>query len=144
MPKTLEAVRDATRNIPIDGPFVELAQEVRRLLGWYEQDGRPFLTSRMAARKTGFSHASFIRLARGEGARARTLDRIAEVLGGDAALLRRLAGFPAGRKKRFQNPTPEDFRLTPPEARLLSLFRALPSEEKSRLLALAQRGADDA
>lgn len=83
--------REKARNRPIDGKYPEFAAEVRRLLG-YDGD-RPFLTSRVAARKTGVNYSTVSAMVRGDRASASNIQKFADVLGGDADLLLSLAGF---------------------------------------------------
>ena len=78
---------------PIDGPFKEFAQEVRRLMGYYAEERRPFLTSRMASRKTGVNYSTIASMTRGVRGSEETIRKIASGLGGRADHLLRLAGY---------------------------------------------------
>lgn len=91
--ETDKSQREAAQERPIDGRFPELAHEIRRLLGWVANDGRPFLTSRMASRKTGVNYSTIAALTRGDRAGAETLRKLAEGLNGDVVGLMRAAGY---------------------------------------------------
>ena len=87
------AYSERAQDIPIDGPCKELANEVRRLLGW-GQPGRPFLTLRMAQRRTGVSASAIGNLTRGDRVTAPTIARFAAGMpDADQQLLMTLAGY---------------------------------------------------
>ena len=92
-PLTTNTEREKALLRPIDGPFPEFGQEVRRLLGYYPEDRRSFLTSRMVSRKTGVNYSTISSMVRGVRASESTIRKIASVLGGDANKLLRLAGY---------------------------------------------------
>ena len=78
---------------PIDGVYPELAREVRRLLGFDRASSRPYLTSRMASRKTGVNHSTITTTIRGDRPSYETVLKLAAGLGGDADHLLSLAGY---------------------------------------------------
>lgn len=78
---------------PVDGRYPEFAREVRRLLGYAGDDGRPFLTSRMVSRKTGINHATVTTMVRGDRPSYQTILRLSHGLGGKLNRLLTLAGY---------------------------------------------------
>ncbi len=95
MPATLEEEHRKALKRPIDGPYPDLAREVRRLMGHGNHDPeRPFLTSRMGQNKSGVHYATIASAMRGFRVKEDALFRLAYGLGGDAKLLLSLAGYP--------------------------------------------------
>lgn len=137
MPATLEEEQRKARSRPVTGPHDGLARETRRLLGW---DGeREFLTARMAAQRAHISHATVATMARGDQVADGSLMKFARALGGDPALLLRLAGYPPSRYLSRREATGSS--ALPPdsdESDLLALYRALPPQGRRLLRALAE------
>ena len=77
---------------PIDGRYPQLAIELRRLLGWTDEN-RPFLTTRMASRKTGISYATISTMAKGDRAGYDTTMAVAVGLNGDPETLLKASGY---------------------------------------------------
>ncbi|BDI28012.1 hypothetical protein CCAX7_000630 [Capsulimonas corticalis] len=91
MPTREDREKAAAR--PIDGAHKEFAEEVRRLLGYFEEAGRPFLTTRMAAGKTGVGHVTISTMVRGHRPSRGVISRFAQALDGDPIKLLDLAGY---------------------------------------------------
>lgn len=90
---TTSEVIERAQQRPIDGPCREYALMVRRLLGYYPSDRRPFLSLRAAEGKTGVKHTTIGTMARGFRADEFNTRRFAEKLGGDPDSLLALAGY---------------------------------------------------
>ena len=88
-----EAQRRKASERPIDGEYPQMASEVRRLLGWEVGSTRPFLTTRMAWRKTGVNHATVSTMSKGDRPSYQSIEKFAEGLGADVNNLLLLAGY---------------------------------------------------
>ena len=89
---TVEARERAQARLT-DGPHKGYAIEVRRLLGYFPEDKRDFLTLREAETKTSVKHTTVGTMARGFRADVYNTRRFAEALGGDPDKLLRLGGY---------------------------------------------------
>lgn len=84
--------RERAQARPVNGPYPEYAREVRRLLGYYSEDRRSFLSLRMAEGKTGVKHTTIGTMARGFRADVYNTRRFAESLSGDPDRLLAMGG----------------------------------------------------
>jgi len=89
----IDELRKKALERTIDGPYSDLAKEVRYLLGWVEGSSRPYLTSRMAYRKTGVNYSTIAAMSKGDRGSYESVRKFAEGLGGDVDQLLLLAGY---------------------------------------------------
>ncbi|MGI4792017.1 MAG: LexA family protein [Janthinobacterium lividum] len=123
---------------PIDGPFPEFAREIRHLLGYYAEDRRNFMTSRMAHRKTGVNYSTIASMTRGVRGSEDTIRKIAKGLGGDVDILLRLAGYESFSSEEA---APDPLSRIGPSIRMSRLDR-IPVSRRIASVG-AQRGAGD-
>ena len=81
------------RSKPIDGRYRDLGEQTRYLMGYFPESGRPFLTTRMAARKTGVNHATISTMLHGDRPSEESIRKFAAGLGGDVNSLLVAAGY---------------------------------------------------
>lgn len=90
----------------IEGRYPNLAQEVRRMLGWY--GAGPRITSRLASRRSDVSHTTINSMLAGDRPSMEMVIKFAEGMGIDPNILLRAANYPelARREGETEPPAP--------------------------------------
>lgn len=145
MPRTIEEERAVALRRPITGKYPTLAKEVRRLLGYEEDDIKHFMTARQAASRAKISYGSMCDAVRGDRLRYESLVKLAVGLDGDRDKLLNLAGYDA-KDYGHGHLSPAALSLlneqgldgTPDAAHLLGIYQDLSPERRQMLLAIAR------
>lgn len=144
MPETEERLIERAHARRPDGPYPDLAREMRRLMGHDPdpdlgpgQQSRPWLSTRAAESITGVNRMTIADALRGFRASAEVLLRFARTLGGDSWELLLASGYPA-HDLLPPRAAGYDSALSPDEDALVGLCRRLPHAQRRLLLSLAR------
>ena len=137
MPRSTQQNQEIAKHKKIEGSYVALAEEMRRLMGVTGEG--VYYTTREAAALTGVNPTTIGLMLRGHRPTESSVLKLAKALGGDVSYLLTLAGYPPQRfPKRLLDASAGLDGSDPQAGELLGLYHDMTPSDRHLLVSLAR------